>query len=424
MIRPQTVLLCLFLDNFRTGFGHAPVTDENFIRHIHRALHHLYDPAELELNPLAGQLGIRRGDVPTALRKALLDGIAALKPGPRVPPDSNAWRVYQVLCYRFEEQSSQEEVATQMAVSPRQVRRLEHTAIHALANHLATRYGLAPQSPAAPVEGPGSEHDQELDFLRKSYPRETTSVPALVDSALKTVEGMLKSSQVELRSAIPAALPPVRGQATTLRQALLNLLLAAIHAGKGGVIDLSAGQDRKSVWIGLETAPNPSNQPGSDVRELLVLARRLAELSEGSLEQLSPLSSPELSLRLCLPVAEQVHVLFVDDNEDSLRLSERFLEGSRFIFHATRDPRQTLVLAEESAAQIIVLDIMLPGIDGWELLGRIRAHPRLGSVPVVISTILPHESLAASLGAAAFLRKPVTQEAILAVLNRLSGGED
>ena len=398
------------------------MTDEVFIRHIQRALHHLYDPAELELNPLAGLLGIRRGDVPSALRKALLDGIAALKPGPRVLSDSNAWRVYQVLCYRFEEQSSQEEVAAQMAVSPRQVRRLEYTAFRALANHLAAQYEIdsLPQPAVSEEPAPSEEHAQELDFLRKSYARETTAVEALIDSALKTVEGMLKASGAEILLDLPDGLPPVRGQATTLRQVLLNLLLAAIRACDQPVITIAAGLGQDQVWVEFSAEyHNGALQPPADVSEFLVLARRLAELSEGTLELLPRSPEQALAVRLGLAVAEQIHVLFVDDNEDSLRLFARILEGTRYLFHATRDPLQALELAEETSSQIIVLDIMLPDVDGWEMLGRIRAHPRLGAIPVIISTILPHEALAESLGAAGFLRKPVTREALLAALSRL-----
>jgi len=67
-----------------------------------------------------------------------------------------------------------------------------------------------------------------------------------------------------------------------------------------------------------------------------------------------------------------------------------------------------------------LLDVMLPGVDGWELLGRLREHPQLKGLPVIVSTILPQESLAMALGAAAFLCKPVTQEAFLQTLNSLA----
>jgi CheY-like chemotaxis protein len=77
-----------------------------------------------------------------------------------------------------------------------------------------------------------------------------------------------------------------------------------------------------------------------------------------------------------------------------------------------------VALAEEITPRAIVLDVMLPGIDGWELVGRLREHPRTRDVPIVICTILPQEQLAMALGAAAFLRKPVAREVLLEVLDQ------
>jgi CheY-like chemotaxis protein len=65
-----------------------------------------------------------------------------------------------------------------------------------------------------------------------------------------------------------------------------------------------------------------------------------------------------------------------------------------------------------------VLDVMLPGIDGWELLGRLREHPQTKDVPVVVCTILSQQQLALTLGATDFLRKPITRDAFLATLDR------
>jgi CheY-like chemotaxis protein len=61
---------------------------------------------------------------------------------------------------------------------------------------------------------------------------------------------------------------------------------------------------------------------------------------------------------------------------------------------------------------------MLPGLDDWEMLGRLREHPQTHGVPVIICTILPQEQLALALGAAAFLRKPVRREQLLAKLDQ------
>ena len=84
-----------------------------------------------------------------------------------------------------------------------------------------------------------------------------------------------------------------------------------------------------------------------------------------------------------------------------------------------RDPTQAVKVAEAATPAAILLDVMLPGVDGWELLGRLREHPQMQEVPVIVCTILPQERVALTLGAAAFLRKPVSREALLAALDQL-----
>ena len=67
---------------------------------------------------------------------------------------------------------------------------------------------------------------------------------------------------------------------------------------------------------------------------------------------------------------------------------------------------------------IIVLDVMMPGVDGWEVLGNLRQNPVTSSIPIVVCTILPQVEMARLLGASAFLSKPVTRHAFLAVLTQ------
>lgn len=156
-----------------------------------------------------------------------------------------------------------------------------------------------------------------------------------------------------------------------------------------------------------------------EVIEHLQMARQFIALLGGTLE-IAPVKSGKqpFAATLVLPVAQQVQVLLVDDNADTLRLLQRYLTGTRYQFIGTGDPGQVLPLAEKLSPQIIVMDIMLPGIEGWELLGRLRAHPKTGDVPIIVCTILPQKQLALSLGAAEFLRKPISREALLSALDR------
>ncbi len=150
------------------------------------------------------------------------------------------------------------------------------------------------------------------------------------------------------------------------------------------------------------------------------MARQLVTLSGGSLEvSASTRQSRPFVARLLFPATEQVGVLVIDDNVDTLQLLERYLAATRYRFVAAPDPQRALALAEELAPQVVVLDVMLPGIDGWELLGRLRAHPRTHAIPIIICTVLPQDQLALALGATAFIRKPVDRSAFLSALDRL-----
>jgi CheY-like chemotaxis protein len=64
--------------------------------------------------------------------------------------------------------------------------------------------------------------------------------------------------------------------------------------------------------------------------------------------------------------------------------------------------------------------VMMPQVDGWKLLGRLREHPLTREIPVVVCTILAQEELAWTLGASGFVKKPVRQRAFLAALDRVS----
>jgi len=111
-------------------------------------------------------------------------------------------------------------------------------------------------------------------------------------------------------------------------------------------------------------------------------------------------------------------VLVVDDNADTLQLFHRYLAGSCYRFVGAQNARQAFALAEATRPDIIVLDVMMSEEDGWMLLGRFREDPRFRGIPVIICTVVPQEQLALLLGAAQFLRKPVSQTDLLTALDR------
>ena len=69
----------------------------------------------------------------------------------------------------------------------------------------------------------------------------------------------------------------------------------------------------------------------------------------------------------------------------------------------------------------MVLDVMMPKTDGWELLQSLRSHPQTSTIPLVMCSVLREQPLALSLGATDYLIKPVSQPQLLEVLQRWLG---
>jgi CheY-like chemotaxis protein len=363
------------------------------------------------------------------------EAIGQLKPGADVPPYALAWRIYHVLVYRYIEQSSQCTVAANLGLSIRQLRRQERVAEKLLADHLWAQYHLDALAPrvadilaasageASLASGPSGGQEQELDWLRRSSASARIDVPALVAAALKVIASLAEKRGTRIMAAVPDDLPPVTGQLTAARQALLSLLTGALYAVPGGQVLVRTVPDLRGVGLEVRAiASSAAPVPQRDkVGEHLDMARQLVGLFGATLEVLHPKAEGEaLAVVLTLPAAERPTVLVIDDNADTLRLFERYLAGSRYQFIGQPDPAQALASAAALAPDVVVLDVMLPGIDGWELLGRLREHPQTSCVPVVVCTILPQESLALTLGAAAFLRKPVSREALLSALDQVA----
>jgi len=412
----------------------AQPTASPLTRQLHRALLDLYDPPQLARSPLLARPDLaRQPDPPAALRRTLLEAVEALKPADATPPQANAWRTYRILLHRYVQQIPQREIAASLGFSVRQLQRHEQAALQILADHWIARYG-APSAgaPPAPAAAPSAASEGELARLRASFASEAVSLAEVVQAALRTARPLLDAAQVAAGVAVAPQLPRVAAQGIPMRQALVSIFTAAAHCAPGGRIEIHATPESGQVRLvvrPMRDQSRPGQGPAApaglcpDDSDNMAMARQLVALSGGSLQWCDGIEGPFVAT-LILPAAEQFAVLAIDDNLDSLHLLQRFLEGSRYPIIAEQNPIRAVELAREIAPRIIILDVMLPGLDGWELLGRLREHPTTRDIPVIISTILPHEQLALTLGAAAFLRKPVTRADLLAVLDALAAVQD
>jgi CheY-like chemotaxis protein len=412
-------------------------TRELLIAELRSALRNLYDPDELRENILIKSLAGNSQEKGADIQHILMSAIEVLKPDPRVSLHSDAWRIYHTLSSRYIQQFQQREVAKELGLSLRQMRRQDNLAIRALGEYLWSHYNLGNQTPPdIPMSTPHAEkteletessgQEEELNWLEKSQSTEPVDVDEFILGLLNTSRPLAETLDVRLVYETTGQHTRLFIPLTTIRQALLAVLTAIIPDARGGQINLGVKVDRSLLTIIVQPAPeNPLKNPlETDRNENYEIARRLVKLSGGDLEiTAAPGHHLTRQVNIKIPTRKQLAVLVIDDNADTLHLFERYLKNLEYTFIGTQNPEEAIELADRYLPCLILLDIMLPGVDGWELLARLREHPNIRRIPVVVSTILPQEQLALALGAADFVRKPISQAGLLGLLDHLTGPE-
>ncbi len=137
-------------------------------------------------------------------------------------------------------------------------------------------------------------------------------------------------------------------------------------------------------------------------------ARADAEAAEG--EEIAP-----------SPMLRDFKVLVVDDEKDSRVLIEHFLEEFGCGVVSAANGEEGIALAREHKPDLITLDLIMPGLSGWEVLKRLKADPELRHIPVVVVSVVAGEGRGSLLGAVDLVTKPFEREDLLRVLWRHLG---
>ena len=110
-------------------------------------------------------------------------------------------------------------------------------------------------------------------------------------------------------------------------------------------------------------------------------------------------------------------ILVVDDIEANVRLLEAKLTAEYYDVITAYDGPTALAMAASECPDIVLLDVMMPGMDGFEVCRRLKATPETREIPIIFLTGLESdadEALGLSLGAEDFIHKPVSPSIVLA----------
>jgi CheY-like chemotaxis protein/nitrogen-specific signal transduction histidine kinase len=289
------------------------------------------------------------------------------------------------------------------------------------------------------------------------------AVKSVCQASVRFVKDIAQKKSIKLNLSIDDAVSSIVADERRLKQTLVNLLSnAAKFTGNGGCVGLEVKGDagrreaRFTVWdTGIGISPDglralfrpfvqldaglSRSQEGTGLG--LVLVKRLTELHGGSLQVESVLGEgSRFSVVLPWVPAEDPQarpggaspggtiagytrdespaltnsgprILMVDDNPMSVRAVKDFLGFKGYSVDVAGDGKEGLARAEAICPDLILIDIQMPGLDGLEVIRRLRRLPQLSDTPIVALTAMAmrgDRELVLAAGASAYVSKPAT----------------
>jgi PAS domain S-box-containing protein len=294
---------------------------------------------------------------------------------------------------------------------------------------------------------------------------ETFEVPAMIRDVVTTIEPLAQKNANHLEVTCPSDVGTMHADLIKVRQSLFNLLSNACKFTEGGTVRLEvAREERDGSWLlfrvtdtGIGMTPDhlgklfkPFSQVDpSATRRFggtglgLAITRHFCEAMGGDITvESQPGVGSAFRIRLPAVVGDTKEakeeplpapppvpprsrsdaVLVVDDNLTAREALRKFLTCNEFRAETAADGEEGLRLARELHPLVIMLDVVMPGMDGWAVLAALKADPELADIPVVLFTgVVDDRNEALRRGASDYVEKPVDPDQLLAVLRRYCG---
>jgi signal transduction histidine kinase/CheY-like chemotaxis protein len=277
-----------------------------------------------------------------------------------------------------------------------------------------------------------------------------------LSKVVKTVEPLVAKKEIRIETRLDWG-GEMLADAAKLKQMLLNLVSNAIKfTPEGGIVTIKSSRVRETVEIsvvdtGIGIAEADHKEIFQEFHQVdhgpgrkhegtglgLALTKRFAllhggdvrvtsEVDKGSVFTLSlPLRTNAVRPPAVAPAvqngdAEGPLVLVVEDDPAAAELMTRQLAEAGYRTTVARTGAEALVMARQLQPAAITLDIILPEIDGWEVITRLKSDAMTSTIPVVVVSVVDNPELGLALGAIDYFVKPVEAKELIARLGRFN----
>lgn len=288
------------------------------------------------------------------------------------------------------------------------------------------------------------------------------SIPEVLESSLTLVREHASRHGIALSLEMTPDIDLIEADELKVKRVIVNLLSNAVkfapdgssvgvvarHAGENiqiSVQDTGPGirpEDQERIFEEFQQVGQSALRRHEGTGLGLALAKKLVELHGGRiwvesapgagstftftlpLRQNTPSAAPlVMSKGVSDAATAGMHgpaILLVEDNPQSIELLTLYLESAGFQVVVARDGEDGLDQAARLHPAAILLDIMLPRLDGWEFLDRVKGDAKLAEIPVIIVSMVDEPGRGYALGAAKYLQKPVNRDELLVTLRRVT----
>ena len=404
------------------------MTDTKMAHEVRRVLRHLDDALYLENLELAQRLSavvnspdLTRGQ---ALQRTVRLVIASLEPNGFQDTGNVDPSTFQVLYQYAIARKTVIAIAEELGISERKAYYALERASEAVASILhdlmADPTRSAPAvSDAAPSSGAAARVRRELSRLASAQVQDV-ELSRLLQEVVRNLEPLAARCHVRVTLDSECKSLRVAAKRVLLRQAYLNLTSYAIANSEDGQLEISLTEDEHGIRVEMLTMLGPEDDApeggpltvAKQIIEALGLRWERAERSDG-----------RTAVTIQLDRASQKVILVVDDNQGVIALMRRYLRNQPYAVHGAGDADEATRVMAEIEPDVVILDIMLPYQDGWEVLEAIRSRQAGRDTPIIVCSIINDPQLAMAMGAASFLLKPVHRASLLQALETALSSE-
>jgi len=284
------------------------------------------------------------------------------------------------------------------------------------------------------------------------YP-EYFSIAPVVDNVCQVMRGMTRAPQ-KIVIDIPPDLPQIETDLAKFKQILFNLLSNAVKfSPPDKPIEIRAWLDSGAITVsvrdeGIGIAPENHELIFEEFRQVdgtvrrefggtglgLALVRKFVDLQGGRVTIDSRLGAGS-NFTFTLPVRSRAavvsrtpeahataatRVLVVEDDANAFELIASALGSAGYFAMRARHGDEAMRMAKDSQPAVVTLDLVLPGMDGWEVLKRLKNDDATRQLPVVIISMIDNRDLGMALGADDYFVKPVDRARLLECLRAIT----